>query len=258
MKLRVAMLGSGPSGGVPLIGCRCAVCTSENPKNRRSRVSLLIEGEGTRVLIDASPDLREQCLRHDISRIDGVLITHDHADHTHGLDDARAFNYHGNQPLALYADSECMQSLRTKFPYMFLDPIPEYGWFRPCLRPHVVNYYDSVTIGGLTLCTFAQTHGKVQTIGLRVGDFAYSTDVHTLDEKAFEALRGVRVWIVDCLGYKPAPTHAHLERTLEWIARVKPERAILTHMSHQFDYGTLAAELPPGVEPGYDGLVLSI
>lgn len=258
MTLKVTMLGSGASGGVPLIGCECAVCASNNPKNRRSRVSILIESATTRLMVDTSPDLRTQCLQQGISRVDAILITHDHADHTHGLDDTRSFNFHRNGPVPLYAEAECLAALQAKFAYAFGAPRQEYGWYRPCLIPHAVTLPAAgpLTIGDLKLIIFPQTHGRITSLGIRIGDFAYSTDVNHLPEEAFAALEGVRVWIVDCLGYKPAPTHAHLEQTLAWIGRVRPERAILTHMSHQFDYETLAAALPPGVEPGYDGLVL--
>lgn len=258
MPLTVTMLGCGASGGVPLIGCRCAVCTSDDPKNKRTRVSILIESAGSRLLVDVPPDLRAQCLRHDITRVDGILITHDHADHTHGIDDTRSFNFHADAAVPLYTDKACMDNLLLKFPYIFRERVPEFGWYRPCLLPNVIPSDGSIRIGDMPVRIFKQQHGQIHSLGLRIGDFAYSTDVNHLSEAAFEALHGTKVWIVDCLGYKPAPTHAYLSQTLEWIARVKPERAILTHMSHQLEYHTLLSELPPGVVPGYDGMVVHI
>lgn len=257
--MRVTMLGCGSSGGVPLIGCDCAVCTSKNPKNKRLRVSVLVETGAKNILIDTSPDLRQQALRHNIRRIDAVLYTHDHADHTHGLDDLRSFNYLSGDSLPLYGDAHTMEGVKRRFPYAFL-PKPENVWYRPSLTTNILpdaETYD-FTVYGVSVKLFRQSHGRTHTLGYRIGDFAYSTDAKDLPESAFEALAGVKLWIVDCLRYRESPGHSTLEKTLGWVSRVNPGLAVLTHMAHDLDYDVLCKELPSGVVPGYDGLVLDM
>ncbi len=254
--MKVNILGCGASGGVPLIGCDCAVCRSDNPKNRRQRASIVIEATTKTVLVDTSPDLHWQALDAKLSHIDAVLFTHAHADHTHGIDELRSFNYHKNAPIDCYADAATLAELQARFAYVFAAPIKEYGWFRPALQPHEITLGDVIQLDALRVQTFAQDHGRVQTMGIRVGDFAYSTDVKQLDETAFKALEGVETWVVDCLQDQPTPTHADLALTLHWIERVQPKRAILTHMSHYLEYEALNARLPAHITPAYDGLVL--
>ena len=255
--MRVTMLGSGGSAGVPHIGCSCPVCISTNPKNKRLRVSVLIEDEDFSLLVDTGPDLRQQALTHDIRRVDAVFYTHAHADHSHGIDDLRGFNFLKDGPLGAYADAFTMSELQNRFDYAFKPPIPEYGWFRACLTPRIIEP-GPVQIGPWKTTVFQQRHGRIFSLGLRIGNFAYSTDVNHLSEENFADLQGIDTWIVDCLRHEPAPTHAHLELALEWIARVKPRRAILTHMSHELEYEALRRTLPPGVEPGYDGLIVNL
>jgi len=257
--MKITVLGSGGSGGVPVIGCGCAICTSVNPKNKRLRVSLLIEVEGVTILVDTSPDMRVQCLTHNIKAVDAIIYTHAHADHMHGIDDVRSFNFARNAPIDIYADAETLQALHARFAYVFLPPKPASpGWFRPCLNPMEVTPFMPFFIGGVEVLPFEQQHGQGKTLGLRIGDFAYSTDTNGLPEASLAALAGVDTWVVDCLRYEPAPTHAHLAMTLGWIEQVKPKRAYLTHLSHGFDYDALASELPPNVSPAYDGLVLEV
>lgn len=256
--MRIKILGCGASAGVPVMGCDCAVCTSDNPKNVRSRVSVHIEAQGQRLLIDTGPDLRAQALRHGITQVDAILYTHDHADHTHGIDDVRSFNFAANKALPAYADNATWASLQQRFGYAFKPPITQYGWFKPSLEPVEIEPFIPFDIGPVSIFPFAQTHGRIHSMGFRIGDFAYSTDVNAMSEASLEALQGLDVWVVDCLRYTPSPTHAHLEQTLQWITAVKPKRAILTHMSHEFDYDKLSAELPVNVEPGYDGLEITL
>lgn len=255
--MRITLLGCGSSAGVPLIGCTCSICHSTDARNKRSRVSLRVEAQGQSLLIDTSPDLRLQALQHHMPIVNAILYTHDHADHTHGIDDVRSFNFTCNDVIPAYGDAETLNHLQKRFAYAFKEK-PENVWFRPCMRPHVVTPYHPFDVQGVQVLPFAQLHGKVQSLGYRIGDMAYSTDVNVMPEESFAALEGVKLWVVDCLRYTPSYTHAHLALTLEWISRVKPERAILTHMAHDFDYATLAAELPAGVEPGYDGLVVEL
>jgi len=258
--MKVTILGCGGSGGVPLIGCRCPVCTSSDPRNKRSRVSVLVESQaGTRILVDASPDLRQQFLANDVTTVDAVILTHAHADHLHGIDDLRSVNYHRNAPLDVWGDGETIAQATRRFDYAFDPPRTNRGsWYAPSLVARVID--GPVRVKDLTVQTFSQIHGGTRppTLGLRFGRFAYSTDVLELPEAAFSALQGIEVWIVDCLQEAPSPAHSHLAQTLRWIERVRPRRAILTHMNHHLEYADLAARLPNGVEPGRDGLVIDI
>lgn len=260
--MRVTLLGCGNSTGVPVIGCHCPVCQSTNPKNTRLRVSVHIEINNLSIVIDTSPDFRQQILLNKINKIDAVLYTHDHADHTHGIDDLRPFNYVQNSDIAVYGARQTLESLQNRFVYAFLPRPPEGAMFRPSLVPQVIemggNSAQCFNVQDIEITAFEQQHGKFTTLGYRIGDFAYSTDVDHLPESAFAALEGVKYWVVDCLRYTPSYSHSHLERTLEWIKRVQPEKAILTHMAHELEYDALAAQLPPGVVPGYDGLTLTI
>lgn len=257
--MKVTILGCGSSGGVPLIGCTCAICTSKNPKNNRTRVSLYIEIKDLKLLIDTSPDLRQQALRHKINRVDAVLYTHDHADHTHGIDDLRSFNYLSNASIPVYGDARTMEALSRRYAYAF-GPPPQKIWSKPSLTSHSLpeSPVHAFSIKNVPITAFQQLHGKDKTLGYRIGDFAYSTDTNELPETAFNALRGVKTWAVDCLRYTPSPVHANLEKTLEWIRRVEPKQAILTHMAHEFDYDKLSRELPANAKPAYDGMVLEL
>ena len=254
--MRVTVLGCGGSGGVPLIGGRWGACDPADSRNRRRRVSLLVEQAGTTILVDTSPDLRAQLLDADVRRIDAVLWTHAHADHVHGIDDLRAVNRLMRRMIDVHADAETLASLQMRFGYAFGPPSGGAGFYKPCLEPHVID--GPFTVGAVRVVPFAQDHGFSTTLGFRFGPVAYSTDVVTLSEEAFALLDGIDLWIVDCLRYAPHPTHSHLEQTLAWIARVRPKRAVLTHMDPDLDYATLAAQLPPGVEPGHDGLVVEM
>lgn len=251
--MKVTILGCGTSGGVPRIGNHWGDCDPANPKNRRRRVSILIEHEDTVILIDTSPDMREQCLDANVSRLDAVLYTHDHADHSHGLDELRPLSYQNKKKIPVYGDAKTLATLEHRFHYAFA---PESDYFRPFVRSHVID--GPFTVGAIPVVPFIQHHGDKTSLGFRFGDIAYSTDVVGLPEASFEALDGVDVWIVDALQRRPHPTHSHLAQTLDWIKRVKPRRSILTHMTLDMDYATLVDELPPGVEPGYDGLVIEV
>jgi phosphoribosyl 1,2-cyclic phosphate phosphodiesterase len=250
------MLGCGPSTGVPAIGPDWGACDPNDPRNRRRRASLLIESRGQTVLIDTSPDMREQLLGAGVSRLDAVLMTHAHADHLHGIDDLRAVNRAMRRVIPLYADAPTLADIEQRFGYA-LGPPPADGFFyKPTVSPHRID--GPFTVAGLPVVPFTQHHGYSKTLGFRIGALGYSTDVVALDDAAFAALADVELWIVDCLRYETHPTHSHLDKTLAWIARVKPGRAVLTHMDRQLDYRELAARLPPGIEPGIDGLVFEL
>lgn len=256
--MKVTILGCGSSGGVPLIGCQCNVCTSTNPKNKRSRVSILIEHKGQRLLVDTSPDLRQQALSQGFKTVDAVLYTHAHADHTHGIDELRSFNYHMDSAIPVYGDSATIEELRSRFDYVFLEPPISRDWYRACLIPHIIEPYVPFSVNGVEIMPFAQDHGFVNSMGFRIGDFAYSTDVKVMPEASFEVLQGVKTWVVDCLSQGEKPTHAHLDLALEWIARVKPDHAILTHMGHELAYETLKSSLPRGVGAAFDGMAINL
>jgi phosphoribosyl 1,2-cyclic phosphate phosphodiesterase len=258
--LEFTILGCGSSGGVPRADGDWGVCDPQNPKNQRSRCSLLVRrlGEGaeteTTAIVDTSPDLRLQTAQAGAKRLDAILLTHDHADQVHGIDDVRAFFIRQRAKIACHMDAATDVSMMRRFGYIFE---PEGGYPAICTRQpipaHGVRWSVDGPSGALPVVTFDQDHGGVRSVGYRFGDVAYSSDVVNLDECAFEALAGLDVWIVDALRYRPHPTHAHVERTLEWIARLRPRRAILTNLHIDLDYETLKAELPASVEVAFDG-----
>ncbi len=250
--MKVTILGCGSSGGVPRIGNEWGACDPAEPKNRRRRCSILVENQGTKVLIDTSPDLREQLLAADVGHLDGVVWSHDHADQTHGLDELRVLAIRHRQRLAVWADAATLASLKAKFGYCFE---PAHGSLYPAiLEAQVMD--GPLTIGAIDIVPFEQDHGAIISQGFRFGPIGYSNDLVDMSDAAFETLAGVKIWIVDALRYTPHPTHVNLETALEWIARPGPERAVLTNMHVDLDYQTLRRDLPPGVEPGYDGMVL--
>jgi len=268
MTIEVRILGCGSSGGVPRLGeggPQWGVCNPTQPRNRRTRCSVLVSRKGangdTRALVDTSPDLREQLLAANVGRLDGVLITHDHADQTHGMDDLRVLVLAAKgRKIDLWSDRFALDSLERKFSYIFKTP-PNRD-YPPILTAHELPepfapFEITGPGGGLPVLAFGQGHGRIRSLGFRFGNIAYSPDVDALDDAAFAALEGVECWIVDALRHTPHPSHAHLGRTLEWIARVKPRRAILTNMHVDMDYDTLLRDLPPGVEPAYDGMTVT-
>lgn len=259
--LEVTILGCGSSGGVPRADGAWGACDPENPKNRRSRCSLLVRRRGqggeheTTLIVDTSPDLRLQTAEAGARRLDAVLLTHDHADQVHGLDDVRAFFLRQQARIPCHMDQATDATMMRRFGYIFEG---EGGYPAICDRraipPHGTDWDVDGPSGPIPVRTFDQDHGGVRSVGYRFGGVAYSSDVVNLDEVAFAALAELDVWIVDALRYRPHPTHAHLERTLEWIARAKPRRAILTNLHIDLDFDTLSKELPAGVEVAYDGL----
>jgi phosphoribosyl 1,2-cyclic phosphate phosphodiesterase len=252
----VTVLGCGGSGGVPAVGNLWGVCDPTNPKNRRRRCSVLVEAGGAVLLIDTSPDCRDQLLDAGVRRLDAVLYTHAHADHLHGIDELRGINRLMRRPVPIWASAVTLQQIDERFAYTLKPLEPGSSFYKPTLEPHEID--GPFTVAGIEILPFEQDHGFSTTLGFRIGRFGYSTDVVELDERAFEVLAGVELWVVDCLRHEPHPTHSHLEKTLRWIERLKPRRAILTHMDPVLDYETLRAELPDGVEPGYDGLSVEL
>jgi phosphoribosyl 1,2-cyclic phosphate phosphodiesterase len=254
--MKVTVLGCGASWGVPAIGPDWGRCDPADPRNRRRRASLLIETLGRAILIDTSPDLREQLLGAGVSRLDAVLLTHAHADHLHGIDDLRMISQLAGHAVPFYAGGPALEEAERRFGYAFRPVLPEKPVYRPALAAQEIE--GSFSVAGIPVVPFTQSHGFIQTLGFRIGAVAYSTDVVELDDAAFTALAGVELWVVDCLRREPHPTHAHLAKVLAWIERLRPRRAVLTHMDQSLDYRELSAELPDGVEPGHDGLVIEL
>ena len=259
--LRVTILGCGGSQGVPTPVGDWGQCDPTHPRNRRLRPSVLLEvadgaGETKTILIDAGPDLRQQLLTAECRHIDALLFTHSHADHTHGIDDLRAVNRRMGMTIPCWGSKETIGDLHQRFGYAIVDDPSADNFYRPALVMHEIA--GPFEAAGVPVVPFEQDHGFSRSFGFRIGGFAYSTDVVQLDEAAFAALAGIELWIVDCLREAPHPTHSHLERTLDWIERVKPRRAIFTHMDQGSDYETMRRLVPAGVEPGYDGLVIEL
>ncbi|MFN7662482.1 MAG: MBL fold metallo-hydrolase [Alphaproteobacteria bacterium] len=253
--MKVIVLGCGHACGTPLIGELWMNCNPHNPRNRRTRPSIILQHHHKNILIDSSPDLRHQLLREGITSIHSTLYTHSHSDHAHGINDLGIISRIEQRLIPVFMDRETFAALNQSFGHAFHNDIPHYA---PFLEKHIIKPQEEFSSGGLTFLPFEQDHGYGISLGFRVGDFAYSTDAKTLPEEAFQALKGVKTWIVDCLSEQPHPTHSHLEQTLEWIQRVKPERAILTHLGPVLDYDALLAKLPKGVEPAYDGMQIDI
>ncbi len=253
------VLGCGGSLGVPLVGGFWGDCDPNEPRNRRTRPSILLRTDQAAFLIDTTPDCRTQLLANAVTRLDAVLYTHTHADHTHGIDDVRTFAWRNKAPLPCYATPDSLADLERRFGYALDSVTMDRKIYGPILSPVPVLLTEDradLTIAGMPVTVFRQDHGICDSLGVRIGDFAYSTDVVALSEPVFDLLEGVRTWVVDANRREPHKSHAHLERTLDWIGRVAPERAFLTHMNHAMDYRTLTEELPPHVAPAHDGLVL--
>jgi phosphoribosyl 1,2-cyclic phosphate phosphodiesterase len=260
MTLRFTILGCGSSGGVPRPALGWGDCNPGNPKNRRRRCSILVEkreGAGqTQVLVDTSPDLREQLLDADVKNLDAVLYTHEHADHTHGIDDLRGIFLRNRKRVDVYMDEPTSHIMHKRFDYCFESPPG--SEYPPIVNEHRLAAGAPVTIAGdggtITALPILQDHGDISSLGFRFGNVAYSTDLRDLSAASAAALAGLDVWIVDALRYKPHPSHFSLADTLSWIEQLKPARAILTNLHSDLDYDRLCMELPKHVTPAFDGL----
>ena len=260
-ELRFTLLGCGSSGGVPRLGNHWGDCDPDNPKNRRRRCSMLVERETeegrTTVLIDTSPDLREQLLTAGVGSLDAVLWTHAHADHVHGLDDLRMIVFNMRKRLQVWADGDTQNDLFSRFGYAFVQP--EGSPYPPILEMHTID--GDVTISGrggdITFSPFRVNHGSIDALGFRVGGLAYLPDVAKMNEDAWAAVQGLDCWILDALRRDPHPTHSHFAQSLGWIERAAPRRAVLTNMHIDMDYATVDAETPDHITPAYDGLTIT-
>ncbi len=263
--LRVTMLGCGSSPGVPRIGNDWGACDPGNPKNRRRRASILVERfrsptEVTRVLVDTGPDMREQMLDANVDWVDGVLYTHAHADHIHGIDDLRAFVLNRKRRVDVYMTEETAERIHAAFGYCFETPKDSY--YPPILEDHRIRPGDTITIDGnggpIVTQAFRQLHGSIESLGFRFGRFCYSTDLHELPAESEPMVRELDVWILGALRYTPHGSHFSVDQAVALSQRMAAERMILTHMHNALDYDELSGRLPAGAEPGYDGLTFEI
>ncbi len=252
--MRITFLGTGTSVGVPAIGCRCAVCASADPRNRRTRASVMLDHGTTRVLIDASIDLRQQVLRERCDRIDAVLVTHGHADHVFGLDDVRMFNFRQKRPMPIYGNERTLEDLRRTFWYVFD------GADDPSSRPQLTlnPVADRFRVGSMSILPFTVIHGEMPILGYRVGRFAYITDGKRIPDASIPLLADLDLLVVNALRRSPHPTHFTLDEAIDTIRAIAPRRALLTHLSHEFDHDALARELPEGIAPAHDGLCVEV
>lgn len=262
MTRRFTILGCGSSGGVPRLGGHWGDCDPAEPKNRRQRCSMLIEqGTGdaiTRVLVDTTPDMRQQLLNAGVGMLHGVVYTHAHADHVHGLDDLRQIVFNTRERLNVWADGDTQEALLSRFGYAFVQP--EGSPYPPILTLNTIRGPFAVPGPGgpLPLTPFQVNHGAIDALGFRIGDLAYLPDVAEMTDESWEALTGLEVLIIDALRRTPHPTHAHLDKTLGWIDLLAPKRAVLTNMHIDLDYATLSAETPEHIVPAYDGLMIEL
>lgn len=262
--MKITILGCGSSPGVPMIGGEACnptglwgECDPAEPRNQRTRSSLVIEKERYRVLIDCGPDFRSQMLACHMGHIDAVIITHAHSDHIAGLDELRAVNRVIKRPIPIIATQEVMNEVRKRFDYAF-QPWNGEGFFRPVFEEIIIDYDGHFSIGPFKFFGFTQHHGRVRSLGLRCEDFAYSTDVHDLPVTSLNLLRNLSLWVVGCLQYEAHPAHASLEQVMIWREQLSPEKIILTHMGEKLDYQSLKKALPPDVAPAWDGQVIAL
>lgn len=253
--MQLTILGAGSSAGTPALGCTCATCVSTDPRNKRTRCSSVVTlDDGRVILIDTSPDLRQQALRENLLRVDAVLYTHTHADHLHGIDDLRAFCQINRCQIPLYSYPEAISHIQDKFGYTLREP--SNYWDLPVLAAHVVE--APFTAAGVQVTPIPVMHGKIRIYAYRIGNLVYMTDVSAIPESSFDLLQGVEVLLIDCLRETPHPTHVSVSESLALIERIGARRNVLIHMTHELEYHALQARLPAHVAVGYDGLQLSL
>jgi phosphoribosyl 1,2-cyclic phosphate phosphodiesterase len=253
--LRIIFLGTGTSAGIPMIGCRCDVCTSPDPRDRRTRSSVVFADDSTRVLVDATPELRLQCLACDIGHIDAVVFTHAHADHIMGIDDLRRFNAISGRPLDAWMDPVARATIDQCFGYALREPTAQ-GVFRPQLVPRTID--GPFEIGAMTFRPIPLLHGSARILGFRVGNIAYCTDASGIPDESWTMLEGLDLLVLDALQDVKHPTHFTIDEAIEVVDRVRPRRTLFTHMSHRVMHERDSKRLPAGVEFAYDGMIAEV
>jgi len=258
--VKLTFLGTGTSFGVPQIGCGCAVCKSPDPRDKRSRVGAIVETDGgTRLLIDTPPELRLQLIANGVDRVDAILFTHDHADHTHGLDDVRALTNRRAGPLTMYGSADTMARLAVRFPYIFDDAMSVLpGTTKPEGRAESLAPGVTVRIGDAEVTPVALPHGRVTVFAYRMGDLAYVTDAKTIPREAIEVFRGAKVLVINALFRTQHPSHLSLPEAISVAREIGAERTYLTHLTHDNFHADLEAELPRDIQPAFDGLTVRI
>lgn len=257
--MRLTFLGTGTSFGVPQIGCGCAVCRSDDPRDKRTRTGAVVDVQGTRLLLDTPPELRIRLITSGISEVDAVLYTHAHADHINGIDDLRAFSVRRDDPLPLHGPAEALETIRRSFGYIFDETIvPVPGTSKPSLALRPLPPGLEVRIGSAAVLPIELDHGPVRVFGYRIGGLGYLTDVKSVPEPALRALAGVQVLVVNALWWRQHPTHLSIGEALALARAVGAGRTYLTHLTHETGHAELALALPEGVEPAYDGLVVEV
>jgi phosphoribosyl 1,2-cyclic phosphate phosphodiesterase len=248
--MELTFLGTGTSVGIPMIGCQCAVCQSEDPHNKRLRTSALLRiGEQT-ILIDAGPDLRQQLLTNKLQRLDAILLTHSHADHISGLDDVRPLNFAQQAPIAIYGDAHTLSNVRTRYDYAFT--VTSKGSTRPQLELNQIQAYQAFKIGDIEILPLEIQHGTWDITAYRIGKLGYVTDASNIPDATMEHLQGVEVLVLNALRYAPHPTHFTIEQACEIIDRIQPKQAFLVHMNHELDHASTNAKLPASIQLAYD------
>lgn len=253
--MRITFLGTGTSNGIPVIGCTCQVCSSLDPRDKRTRSSALVESDGRTLLIDTSPELRLQARANDVSTVDAVLYTHAHADHVAGFDDLRSFNFINQSPLDVHADALTSALIRDRFSYAFENPFPFYGG-KPDLNLHVFD--GPFMAAGIEVIPFQVGHGRWTVTGFRFGPLVYLTDAKVVPPSAIDAMRGAEILVINALRDRPHPVHLSIPEAIEVIEEVRPRCAYLTHLSHDVGHAELSARLPENVEVAYDGLLVEV
>ncbi len=252
--MRVIVLGCATSTGVPIIGCTCPVCTSENPKNKRTRCSLYVETQGKNILIDTSTDLRFQALRHSITKLDAVLYTHSHADHTHGIDELRTYNFMNNMVIPCFGNTQTLANIENNFKYIF-DGVRSAGG-KPKLELNIIN--GEFGIGDASVIPVEIYHADWLIYGYRIGNMAYLTDCSGIPSESMDKLQGLELLIISALRYRPHEAHLNVEEAVMTVGELNPRLTVLTHMGHELEYDKLKSELPDGIVPAYDGMEVEL
>lgn len=246
--LVIKILGCGSSAGVPVIGCNCSVCSSTSPYNKRNRSAILVSGIDTQILVDFGFDIRHQLLKAKVHKLDGAILTHDHADHVSGIDDLRIFYYLSNSPLKIYTDFNTGNKIKNRYHYLFDNNLLELS---------SIDFYSKVRIKNLELQFFKQNHGNIDSLGIRIADFVYSNDIINFPEESEQFLKNINTWVLDCVDYISTNIHSGLDKVLKFNQKYQPQKILLINMSHTIDYYAILEKLPANIKPLYDGFTIN-